>query len=392
MHSSVPCLIYLTSFNLYRFTPCSLQDTWSSAKICCLLLFYCIASTSHKSWDGLSLGKYLLKLLHFGGFCFLCFSFFVLWQFIGCCVFILPPPLSNHPPADLSVCMSVCLYVYLSVCLSVRLYVCRPLVFGLSVKKVSLSLCLSVCLSVCQSVCQSVCTQWVSQPVILLVSQSVSQLASQLVSQLVLTLSWMCSIDRVDSQGQSVVHLICTKLWVKCFLTLQPVGAWWNPFRDIVALWGQWLVMLGVLAIYVVVTFAVEMSGCPRWVYSLTFFRLQCICVPCSILPWILCGLSLMSVHFKGFSPGTPVISTSQKPASANSNSTRVGPTWKPKSRYFNFTRKKLQSLPLAVGTPSLLRAKTHDFFTFQKNTNRSKKKTSLPPGNVERKWSYFED
>ena len=180
MHLSLPCLLYLTSFNLYSFRPCSLQDTWSSAKICCLLLFYCIASTSHKSWDGLSLGKYLLKLLHFGGFCFLCFSFFVLWQFIGCCVFILPPPLSNHPPA-LSVClsaclsfsMSICLSVCLYVCLSVRLYVCRPLVFGLSVKKVSLSLCLSVCLSVCQSVCQSV-TQWVSQPVILLVSQSVN--------------------------------------------------------------------------------------------------------------------------------------------------------------------------------------------------------------------------
>ena len=137
--------------------------------------------------------------------------------------------------------------------------------------------------------------------------------------------------------------------------------------------------MLGVLAIYVVVTFALEMSGCPRWVHSLAFFRLQCICVPCSILPWILCGLSLMSVHFKGFSPGTPVISSSQKPAPANSNSTRVGPAWKPKSRYFNFTRKKLQSWPLAVGTPSLLRAKTHDFFTFQKNTNRSRKKHPFP-------------
>ena len=94
-----------------------------------------------------------------------------------------------------------------------------------------------------------------------------------------------------------------------------------------------------------------------------------------SYVGWVWCP----SVHFKGFSPGTPVISTSQKPASANSNSTRVGPTWKPKSRYFNFTRKKLQSWPLAVGTPSLLRAKTHDFFTFQKNTNRSKKKHPFP-------------
>ncbi|KAJ7383508.1 hypothetical protein OS493_027674 [Desmophyllum pertusum] len=43
-----------------------------------------------------------------------------------------------------------------------------------------------------------------------------------------------------------------------------PVGAWWNPVRDIVALWGQWLVMLGVLAIYVIVTFALKMPGCPR--------------------------------------------------------------------------------------------------------------------------------
>ncbi|XP_078348183.1 heparan-alpha-glucosaminide N-acetyltransferase-like isoform X1 [Oculina patagonica] len=43
-----------------------------------------------------------------------------------------------------------------------------------------------------------------------------------------------------------------------------PVGAWWNPIRDIVALWGQWLVMLGVLAIYVIVTFALKMPGCPR--------------------------------------------------------------------------------------------------------------------------------
>ena len=156
MHSSLPCLIYLTSFNLYRFTPCSLQDTWSSTKICCLLLFYCIASTSHKSWDGLSLGKYLLKLLHFGGFCFLCFSFFVLWQFIGCCVFILPPPLSNHPPADLSVCLSVCMSVFLYVCLSVCLSVCMSVVRWSLVYQSRKSVFPFVSLSVCPFVNQSV--------------------------------------------------------------------------------------------------------------------------------------------------------------------------------------------------------------------------------------------
>lgn len=43
-----------------------------------------------------------------------------------------------------------------------------------------------------------------------------------------------------------------------------PVGAWWNPLRDVVALWGQWLFMLSILAIYIIVTFALEAPGCPR--------------------------------------------------------------------------------------------------------------------------------
>ncbi|KAM7430371.1 hypothetical protein ABFA07_018897 [Porites harrisoni] len=40
--------------------------------------------------------------------------------------------------------------------------------------------------------------------------------------------------------------------------------AWWNPIRDVIALWAQWLVMLGILVIYLVITFAIKPSGCPR--------------------------------------------------------------------------------------------------------------------------------
>ncbi|XP_029179272.2 heparan-alpha-glucosaminide N-acetyltransferase-like [Acropora millepora] len=43
-----------------------------------------------------------------------------------------------------------------------------------------------------------------------------------------------------------------------------PVGAWWNPLRDVVVLWGQWLFMLCLLTIYIVATFALKMPDCPR--------------------------------------------------------------------------------------------------------------------------------
>ena len=54
--------------------------------------------------------------------------------------------------------------------------------------------------------------------------------------------------------------------------------------------------MLGVLTIYVVVTFSLQLANCPRWVYSLTIFTPPCICVLGSIPPDILCGLSLLLV------------------------------------------------------------------------------------------------
>ena len=48
-------------------------------------------------------------------------------------------------------------------------------------------------------------------------------------------------------------------------------------------------------------------------------------CVPCSIPgPGVICGLSLLLVLFlalRGFSPGTPVLSSPQKPTFSNSNS-----------------------------------------------------------------------
>lgn len=46
--------------------------------------------------------------------------------------------------------------------------------------------------------------------------------------------------------------------------SILPVAAWWNPIRDVVALWGQWLVMVGLLAIYIIITFALKLGGCPR--------------------------------------------------------------------------------------------------------------------------------
>ncbi|XP_058944843.2 heparan-alpha-glucosaminide N-acetyltransferase-like [Pocillopora verrucosa] len=46
--------------------------------------------------------------------------------------------------------------------------------------------------------------------------------------------------------------------------SILPVAAWWNPIRDVFALWGQWLVMLGLLAIYIIITFALKIGGCPR--------------------------------------------------------------------------------------------------------------------------------
>ncbi|XP_048587275.1 heparan-alpha-glucosaminide N-acetyltransferase isoform X2 [Nematostella vectensis] len=39
---------------------------------------------------------------------------------------------------------------------------------------------------------------------------------------------------------------------------------WWDPIRDVVSIWKQWLAMLLLLAIYVTVTYAVKLDGCPR--------------------------------------------------------------------------------------------------------------------------------
>ncbi|EDO47163.1 predicted protein, partial [Nematostella vectensis] len=44
----------------------------------------------------------------------------------------------------------------------------------------------------------------------------------------------------------------------------QPRGSWWDGIRDVVSLWAQWLLMFAFLIIYVVVTYATELHGCPR--------------------------------------------------------------------------------------------------------------------------------
>ena len=48
-------------------------------------------------------------------------------------------------------------------------------------------------------------------------------------------------------------------------LPFLPQGPWWDSLRDVLGLWKQWVMTGLILAVYLVLTFAVDIPGCPRY-------------------------------------------------------------------------------------------------------------------------------
>ena len=134
---------------------------------------------------------------------------------------------------------------------------------------------------------------------------------------------------------------------------------------------------------------------CILW-HSLGF---NALCVPCSILPGILCGLSLMSVHalLQGIFYGHSGYQLFPKPSISkfqfDQGRARVK-TWINLDilisigRIYNLGHKLLEHLPFCV----LHFVKPTIYWRFRKMRKEARKKDPPPPGNVERKWSHYED